>query len=55
MSDEDMTAVISYLRSLKPVENKEPENEFNLIGSFAKAFIVKPSIPQNAVSIAKNK
>ena len=54
MNDEDMTAVISYLRSLKPVENKVPENEFTLIGRFAKAFMVKPWIPDNLKSIAKN-
>jgi hypothetical protein len=53
MSDEDMTAVISYLRSLEPVENSVPENEFNIIGRFAKAFVLKPSIPENALSVAK--
>jgi hypothetical protein len=53
MSDEDMTAVISYLRSLAPVENSVPENEFNIIGRFAKAFVLKPSIPENAVRVAK--
>jgi mono/diheme cytochrome c family protein len=45
MSDEDMTAVISYLRSLKPVETKTPKNNFTLMGRFAKAFLVKPSLP----------
>lgn len=54
MSDEDMTAVISYLRSLKPVENKVPENEFSLIGRFAKAFVLRPSIPENAESVSEN-
>ena len=54
MSDEDMTAVISYLRSLKPVKNKVPENEFNFVGMFAKAFVLKPIIPENTVSVAKN-
>ncbi len=54
MPDEDMTAVISYLRSLKPVENNVPENEFNVVGYFAKAFVLKPSIPDSAVSMAKN-
>lgn len=54
MSDEDMTAVISYLRSLKPVKNKVPENEFSLIGRFAKAFVLRPSIPENAESVSEN-
>lgn len=54
MSDDDIVAVISYLRTLQPVENKVPENEFNLLGRFAKAFMVKPTLPQKPVSIAKN-
>ena len=54
MSDADMTAVISYLRSLKPVENKPPANEFSILGRVAKAFMVKPSVPENPASIAKN-
>ncbi len=54
MSDEDMTAVISYLRSLAPVENKVPEHELNMIGRFAKAFVVKPWTPENVRSIAKH-
>jgi hypothetical protein len=54
MSDEDMTAVISYLRSLVPVNNPVPENNFNLLGSFAKAFMVKPAIPEQPVAMAKN-
>ena len=54
MSDEDMVAVISYLRSLQPVQSKIPENEFNLLGRFAKAFMVKPTSPQDQASIAKN-
>ncbi|HEV7333301.1 MAG TPA: cytochrome c [Flavisolibacter sp.] len=54
MSDEDMTAVISYLRSLQPVETKAPENDFTLLGRFAKAFIVKPSLPAPPPATAKN-
>jgi mono/diheme cytochrome c family protein len=53
MSDEDMTAVLSYLRSLEPVENSVPENEFNMVGRFAKAFVLKPAIPENAVRVAR--
>ncbi len=53
MNDEELTAVISYLRSLKPVENKVPENKFNVIGKFAKAFVIKPTIESAAASIVK--
>ncbi len=50
MTDEEMTALISYLRSLQPVKNPSPEQEFNLIGRFAKAFVVKPTLTANAVN-----
>lgn len=45
MSDEDLTAVISYLRSQKPVSNKVPEHQFNMMGKVLKAFMVKPHGP----------
>jgi len=32
MADEDMVAVVSYLRSLSPVEHAVPENEWTLMG-----------------------
>ena len=47
MNDEELTAVISYLRSVQPVNSPSPEHEFNLIGRFAKAFVVKPTLPAN--------
>lgn len=53
MSDEDMTAVISYLRSLKPIQQKVPEHNFGILGRFAKAFMVKLTIPENSVTVAK--
>ncbi len=49
MNDEEMTALISYLRSLQPVKSTSPAHEFNLIGRFAKAFIVKPAAGSGAV------
>ena len=45
MSDEDITAIISYLRSLKPVENKVPKHDYNLIGRLINAFLIKPVGP----------
>ncbi|WP_066511473.1 cytochrome c [Rufibacter sp. DG15C] len=53
MSDQDLTAVISYLRSLKPVENKVPEHEFTILGKFARAFMLKPSPPEPTHTLAK--
>ncbi len=54
MPDDDMTAVISYLRSLEPVKNKLPETDLSIIGKFAKAFVIKPALPVNTASVAKD-
>lgn len=45
MSDEDLTAVISFIRTLKPVSNKVPDNKMNVMGKIVKAFIIKPVGP----------
>ncbi|MGN6353842.1 MAG: cytochrome c [Parafilimonas sp.] len=52
MSDEDLTAVISYLRSTKPVKNKVPENTLNVMGNLVKAYMVKPVGPTGDVPAA---
>ena len=49
MSDEDLTAIISYLRAQKPVKNKIPENKMNLMGMAIQAFMVKPVGPSGPV------
>jgi mono/diheme cytochrome c family protein len=45
MSDEDLTAIISYLRSQKPVRNEVPQHQLNVMGKIVKAFMVKPVGP----------
>lgn len=45
MSDEDLTAVISYIRTLKPVKNKVPANNLNVMGNMIQAYLVKPVGP----------
>ncbi len=45
MSDEDLTAVISYLRTTEPMEKAVPENEWNFFGKFVLTFILKPKGP----------
>lgn len=50
MTDEDMTAVISYLRAQKPVKNKIPDHNLNLLGNAVKAFMVKPVGPDGEVA-----
>ncbi len=44
MTDEDLTAVISYLRAQKPVQNKVPDHELNVLGKAVKAFMIKTII-----------
>jgi mono/diheme cytochrome c family protein len=45
MSDADLTAVISYLRSRPAVTHAVPEHDINVIGRFAKAFLLEPEGP----------
>lgn len=49
MSDEDLTAVVSYLRSLKPVANKVPDHQYNVLGRVIKAFLIKPMNPTEPI------
>jgi len=52
MSDEDLRAVISYLRTQKPVYNPVPPNQLNTMGNIVKAFLVKPVGPKGPVPAA---
>lgn len=45
LTDEELTAIISYLRSLKPVRNPVPDHDYNLMGRVIKAFLIKPKGP----------
>jgi mono/diheme cytochrome c family protein len=49
LTDADLTAVISYLRSRPPVENRVPDGDFNLIGRAAKAFLIEPVGPSRPI------
>ena len=43
ISDEDLTAIISYLRSAPPIKNKRPASEWNFLGKAVHAFgLIKP-------------
>ena len=48
-SDEDLTAIISYLRTQQPVKNQIPKNELNTLGKVVKAFVIKPVGPTGEV------
>lgn len=45
ISDEDIVAIISYLRSRPPVRREVPSTELNLMGRALKAFMFKPVGP----------
>lgn len=48
-SDEDLTAIISFLRAQLPVQNQVPENDFNFLGKAVKALVIKPVYPDGIV------
>jgi len=49
LSDEDLTAIVSYLRSRPPIEHAVPANDINLIGRMAKAFFLEPRGPTRPI------
>lgn len=51
-SDEDLTAIISYLRKQPAVENKVPAKNMNLLGKVVQAFLIKPVGPSGEVPLS---
>lgn len=51
-SDEDLTAIVSYLRSQPAVKHDVPKNEFNFLGKAVRAFMLKPVGPDGSVEKA---
>jgi mono/diheme cytochrome c family protein len=49
LSDEDLRAIISYLRALEPVRQRVPEHDINLLGYLAKAWFIAPKGPTQAL------
>jgi mono/diheme cytochrome c family protein len=43
LSKEDLTAIISWLRTQPPVKNKIPENTYTFLGKMIKTFVLAPS------------
>jgi mono/diheme cytochrome c family protein len=44
-SDEDLTAIISYIRTMAPVKNEVPRVQWNLLGKIIKVLLLKPVGP----------
>lgn len=49
-SDEDLRAIISYLRSTEPVKNIVPENNYSLLGKVLKSFVIGPVGPSQEIT-----
>ncbi len=47
LSDEDVTALISFLRSQPPVLHPVPANDLSLLGKMVFAFMMKPQTPDS--------
>ncbi len=61
MADEDLVAIVSYLRTLAPVKNAVPENEWTFMGKMVRAMaptfkpIENPTAPATAPPMAPTK
>jgi mono/diheme cytochrome c family protein len=49
MGETDMQAIISYIRTQKPVYNKISEHNYNTLGKVIKAFMLKPTGPAGEI------
>ncbi|HEX6178413.1 MAG TPA: cytochrome c, partial [Thermoanaerobaculia bacterium] len=49
LTDEDLTAIISFLRSQEPVRNDIADHDFNLLGKAILAFAMKPVGPAGPI------
>jgi mono/diheme cytochrome c family protein len=55
ISDEDLTAIRSYLRQQESVKNEVPKNMLNLLGKTVSAFLLKPVGPSHNVPLSFQK
>jgi mono/diheme cytochrome c family protein len=49
LSDDDLRAVISFVRAQPATKHKVPETDLNFIGKAVKAFLIKPVGPSEAI------
>lgn len=45
LADDDLTAIISYLRTLPPVRHEVPDHEVNVLGRVVQAYVLEPKRP----------
>ena len=48
LADDDLTAVISYLRTTQPVKHAVPPHDLNLLGDVVRAWVIEPVGPKTA-------
>jgi mono/diheme cytochrome c family protein len=49
LCDDDLTAIISYLRTQKPVRHAVPEHDINPLGRIVQAYVLEPKGPSGPV------
>ncbi len=54
LSDEDLTAVVSYLRSQPPVRHEVPWHEYNLLGRIVRATVLAKPVGPRATPLHTN-
>jgi mono/diheme cytochrome c family protein len=54
LSDDDLCAVISYLRTMPPVKKEIPKTELNMMGKVVWALAIEPVGPEVGVAIPKS-
>jgi mono/diheme cytochrome c family protein len=52
LSDDDLTAIVSFLRSQPAVKNELPRAELNFLGQAVNAFLIKPAGPDGDVPVS---
>ncbi len=54
LSDDDLQAIISYLRTMQPVRKEIPKNEYTLLGKIVYAMAIRPVGPEAGVPVEKS-
>jgi mono/diheme cytochrome c family protein len=47
MSDDDLRAIVSYLRTTEPVKNTVPDHDLNMLGKVLVRFMIRPYLENN--------
>ena len=49
LCDDDLTAILSYLRAQKPVRHEVPEHDMNPLGTIVAAYVLEPKGPSEPI------